>query len=257
MKRKPTPLATRSKARYALLVLPLVFGVAVVTYWLPMSRAATFTVGVEAEAGNLTGASKLTADGNASGGKAVSFAGAGTGGGGGGSADGCTPQPGKQLQDQDMTDSQLPWKRTPGQKVTIYFETKNMTQEYMPYIDYGIQAWAKSPCLDPQAVASCPANANCVTMSIDKNSTEADGNFDAVEKGGFTTGGHITMYAKELDPQGAGAKKNVTVHEMGHAVGLRHRKTDRVLMNGDTYDDVFDPDAIDFQNLLVLYGNQT
>jgi len=27
-------------------------------------------------------------------------------------------------------------------------------------------------------------------------------------------------------------------------------------MNGDTYDDVFDPDLIDYENLLVLYGNQ-
>jgi hypothetical protein len=43
---------------------------------------------------------------------------------------------------------------------------------------------------------------------------------------------------------------------MGHAVGLAHRKTEHVLMNGDTYDDVFYPDQIDFENLLVLYGNQ-
>ena len=27
-------------------------------------------------------------------------------------------------------------------------------------------------------------------------------------------------------------------------------------MNGDTYDDVFDPDEIDFQNLLVSYGGE-
>ena len=27
-------------------------------------------------------------------------------------------------------------------------------------------------------------------------------------------------------------------------------------MNGDTYDDVFDPDETDFQNLLVSYGGE-
>jgi hypothetical protein len=43
---------------------------------------------------------------------------------------------------------------------------------------------------------------------------------------------------------------------MGHAVGLAHRLTEGVLMNGDTYDDVFDPDEIDFQNLLVSYGGE-
>jgi hypothetical protein len=43
---------------------------------------------------------------------------------------------------------------------------------------------------------------------------------------------------------------------MGHAVGLAHRETEDVLMNEDSYDDVFDPDPIDYQNLLVLYGKQ-
>jgi hypothetical protein len=43
---------------------------------------------------------------------------------------------------------------------------------------------------------------------------------------------------------------------MGHAVGLAHRMTEHVLMNEDTYDDVFDPDDIDFENLLVIYGGQ-
>ena len=78
-----------------------------------------------------------------------------------------------------------------------------------------------------------------------------DGNFDAVESGGFTVGGHID-YSSSLT---GGAKTNVAIHEMGHAVGLAHRETEDVLMNGDTYDDVFDPDPIDYQNLLVLSGS--
>ena len=49
----------------------------------------------------------------------------------------------------------------------------------------------------------------------------------------------------------------MTIHEMGHGVGLRHRETERVLINGDTYTHIFDPDETDYYNLLVFYGKPT
>jgi hypothetical protein len=65
--------------------------------------------------------------------------------------------------------------------------------------------------------------------------------------------GYLWLFSEELT---GGERTNVTIHEMGHAVGLAHRLTENVLMNGDTYDDVFDPDDVDFRNLLVIYGSQ-
>jgi hypothetical protein len=103
-----------------------------------------------------------------------------------------------------------------------------------------------------KARQTCQPNRNCVTVSVAPEAVGADGNFHAVESGGFTVGGHID-YSSSLT---GGAKTNVAIHEMGHAVGLAHRKTEDVLMNEESYDDVFDPDSIDYQNLLVLYGNQ-
>jgi hypothetical protein len=114
----------------------------------------------------------------------------------------------------------------------------------------GVAAWNESPCLDTKLVQTCQPKTNCVTVSVAPES--ADGNFDAVESGGFTVRGHIDYSSSLTD----GARTNVAIHEMGHAVGLAHRKTEHVLMNGDTYDDVFNPDQIDFENLLVLYGSQ-
>jgi hypothetical protein len=105
-------------------------------------------------------------------------------------------------------------------------------------------------------VEACRTNTNCVTIGLDSEGDDDDGNFDAIEKEDFTTGGHITLYTAALNALGDGAKLNVTIHEMGHAVGLQHRSTKRVLMNGDTYPDIFEPDEIDFQNLLILYGGQ-
>lgn len=169
----------------------------------------------------------------------------------GGSADACAPQPGKQLQDQDMTDSQLPWKKNGPGKVQINFTTNGVPPEWVEDMKKGVAAWNKSQCIETKLVPTCQPNTNCVTVKVNDGGG-ADGNFNAQESGGFTTGGSIDLKSTLK----GGEKTNVTIHEMGHAVGLRHRKTQRVLMNGDTYPDVFDPDDIDFQNLQVLYGNQ-
>lgn len=165
------------------------------------------------------------------------------------------PQDGGELEDQDMSDHQVPWERNGADKVAIYFESGSVSQEYRGYLDQGAAAWNRSPCLDVHIVDTCPENANCVTVSLTQGD-DADGNFGSVEDQNFTVGGHIDLFYEELDKLGDGAKLNVTVHEMGHAVGLRHRETQNVLMNGDTYTDIFDPDETDYYNLLVLYGNQ-
>ncbi len=154
-----------------------------------------------------------------------------------------------------MRDHQVPWERHDADKVAVYFESQNVSAEYRDYLDQGAAAWNRSPCLDIHVVDECPAGANCVTVGLTRGD-DADGNFDAVEDRGFTVGGHIDLFYEELDRLGSGAKLNVTIHEMGHAVGLRHRDTERVLMNGDTYTDIFDPDDTDFHNLRVLYGSQ-
>jgi hypothetical protein len=166
-------------------------------------------------------------------------------------ADACVAPAGAVLQDEDSSDHQVPWKRTGAAKVVITFETKNVPADWVAELQKGVAAWNRSACLDTKLVETCQPKTNCVTVTVgDGGGT--DGNFDAVESDGFTTGGHMDLLSTLTD----GERTNVTIHEMGHAVGLAHRSTEGVLMNGDTYDDVFDPDEIDFQNLLVLYGGE-
>ena len=155
------------------------------------------------------------------------------------------------MKDQDPEDHQVPWKRNGARKVVITFETKDVPADWVPEMQKGVDAWNRSPCLDTKLVESCQPNTNCVTVSVG-DGAGADGNFDAVESGGFTTGGHIDL----LSELTGGKKANVTIHEMGHAVGLAHRLKERVLMNPATYDNIFDPDEVDFYNLLVIYGGQ-
>jgi len=166
-------------------------------------------------------------------------------------ADACVAPARAVLQDQDSSDHQVPWKRNGADKVIITFETKNMPADWVAELEKGVAAWNRSACLDTKLVETCQPNTNCVTVTVG-DGAGSDGNFDAVESGGFTTAGHIDL----LSTLAGGERTNVTIHEMGHAVGLAHRLTERVLMNGDTYDDVFDPDEIDFQNLLVSYGGE-
>lgn len=155
------------------------------------------------------------------------------------------------MQDQDPDDRQVPWKRNGARKVVINFKTRGVPADWVVDLQRGVAAWNQSPCLDIKLVDACAPASNCVTVTVGDADGD-DGNFDAIESDGFTTGGHIDL----SDALSGGERTNVTIHEMGHAVGLAHRRTERVLMNGDTYDDVFDPDATDLENLLVLYGAQ-
>ena len=134
--------------------------------------------------------------------------------------------------------------------MTVYFDASKVTPQWRADMKYGSRLWNTSPCLDTRVVDACPADANCVTAAVVKNGE--DGNFDAIEKDGHTVGGPIDF----LDTLSSAEKKNVAVHEMGNAIGLKHRKTKHVLMNVDTYSDVFIPDATDYQNLLFDYGRQ-
>jgi hypothetical protein len=165
-------------------------------------------------------------------------------------ADACVAPAGAALQDQDPDDHQAPWKRNGAPKVAVTFETQNVSADWVAEMEKGVAAWNRSACLETKLVGACQSNTNCVTVTVGEG--DEDGNFDAVESGGFTTGGHIDL----LSSLTGGERTNVTVHEMGHAVGLAHRLAEGVLMNGDTYGDVYSPDEVDFQNLLVLYGGQ-
>lgn len=167
----------------------------------------------------------------------------------------CTAPAGMtKLADQDPDDSQKPWKRNGAPRVVINFNVSTLNTEWRGYVNNGISLWNQSACIETRVVTSCTGN--CIPIFADDGGGD-DGNFDAVESGGFTTGGEIHILKTLKTGTGGGERQNVTTHEMGHAIGLAHRSQTKVLMNGDTYGDVFNPDATDFKNLAFLYGRQS
>ena len=171
---------------------------------------------------------------------------------GAGAEVGCVAPDDLALQDQDFDDHHVPWRRVGGEKVVIVFATGNVAPDWQRAMEEGVANWNASPCLETRLVDTCPGGANCVTVRAPAPDTDAQGYFDPVERNGFTVGGHIAA-PPDLSE---GARRSVMIHLMGHAVGLRHRKTARLLMSSDSYEGVFASDAIDYENLLVLYGGQ-
>ncbi|MBL8159633.1 matrixin family metalloprotease [Candidatus Saccharibacteria bacterium] len=169
----------------------------------------------------------------------------------------CATPAGLELQDQDLTDEDTPWRRT-GPETTFYFETTGAIPEHVEYIKKAAVYWSRSVCIDARAVATCPANAYCVTVSSENaGGGDTDGEHTGTEEGEYRVGSHIQLFTDVLNQEGVNSRLVTTVHEYGHAIGLRHRATEGLLMYQDTGEEVSpEPDKIDFENILVLYGNQ-
>jgi hypothetical protein len=84
---------------------------------------------------------------------------------------------------------------------------------------------------------------------------DTDGESDSDDRGGVRRSNTITLYTALLDEESDEGALATIVHEMGHTFGLVHRLDPDSVMNAET-DDSTDPvpDAIDFANLVVVYG---
>lgn len=162
------------------------------------------------------------------------------------------------LQDQDRT---LPgpgvWRRPPsGSGLTLYVSTRQLTAEYADYINAAASYWNRSACVDVEVVDTCPAGTNCV-QAVTKviGSGEVDGVFVGHRREGYLVGGELYLYTDVLAHEGYNARLATAVHELGHALGLGHRRDGNDVMAAVTgpYDSPL-PDIQDYRNLAVVYG---
>jgi hypothetical protein len=166
---------------------------------------------------------------------------------------------GDGLHDVDPEDApEKPWPRpADGAEVTVYFETGRLSGRYERLVREATAIWSVSPCIQAVAVEECKGGGNCVSVEEELSSRDrgTDGEFSGRGAGRHRTGGTITLYTEPLQQSSDNGALATVVHEMGHAFGLVHR-TDRDDVMNETTDDKTNPvpDALDFTNLVVLYG---
>lgn len=171
----------------------------------------------------------------------------------------CRVPPGATQLDVDSEDSpETPWQRPRGEELVVYFQTSELSERYAGLAVEAAHIWSRSPCLKAVAMARCPEGANCVALrESSARRGDTDGEFAGHDHGGARQGGRITLYTRLLDRSSDNGALATIVHEMGHALGLVHRRNRQDVMNAYT-DDYTDPvpDDIDFYNLAVIYGDQ-
>lgn len=170
----------------------------------------------------------------------------------------CVAPPGGRQRDVDPDDPpDVLWPRPRGGELVVAFAIGGLPRRYANAVVLGARLWSRSPCVEAVAVARCPPRGYCSTVATRRSGggRDVDGASESEERDGVRVGNAITLYTGLLDTSSDNGVLGTTVHEMGHALGLRHRLDPRSIMNATTGDRTDPrPDAVDLANLAALYA---
>jgi len=170
----------------------------------------------------------------------------------------CVAPPGAEQRDLDPDDSsEAPWPHVAGERVVVHVAVGGLPARYAALVVQAAGIWSRSPCVELVVGAACPAGSHCSTVvARDRgNYDDTDAESDSDDRAGVRRANTISLYRGLLDRESDNGVLATIVHEMGHTLGLVHRRDPGSVMNEET-DDSTDPvpDATDLANLAVLYG---
>lgn len=100
---------------------------------------------------------------------------------------------------------------------------------------------------------ACPAEVQCVTVRQAELAAPTVGLAATASVGADITTSDITLDTTFGRKNSAARRQNVVCHEMGHALGLKHRTQTSSCMNPYVTNERF-PDKTDIKNLTTMYG---
>jgi predicted Zn-dependent protease len=116
------------------------------------------------------------------------------------------------------------------------------------------ERWSKDNPVDIRyTTQGCPANVQCVVIKQAKVAAPAVAITATTFVGADIRSANITLDTTFGSKNSAARRQNVVCHEMGHALGMKHRTTTASCMNSYVTSTKY-PDATDIKNLNTMYG---
>lgn len=114
--------------------------------------------------------------------------------------------------------------------------------------------WSKDNPVDIRYTnKGCPANVQCVTIRQSELADPTVGTTATTFVGADIKTANVTLDTTFGKKNSAARRQNVVCHEMGHALGLKHRTQTSSCMNPYVTSERY-PDSTDIKNLKTMYG---
>jgi predicted Zn-dependent protease len=147
------------------------------------------------------------------------------------------------------------WHRGEEAQVTVYVERTQVGPVNWSYVKRAGAEWARSSRIEVLFVKRCPSSYYCVKVYQQRSSRNLAGwatmHYDPKTNTAWYGSLHLNTRYLTSDA----ARRKTTCHELGHVLGLDHRRAGRTCMR-DGFGTMYGhPDAADFANLRRIYAN--